>query len=299
MAVELEVRVHIESGLHRSTGHNHLLDGFFPRRRLRLSLVVVLVLFEILVRGLGGGITLRRSRGRLRLWAALGALGGVRILAPGTMVVAMWQREIAAKARAEGTCSLVLAATHSTGVLDVLPWCINLATIATIRVGIEAHILGRDGDHRLALRCNAHSVRGSFSPCEGPAAATVRLVADVIDHLLTLRPLCCRVEILRDISVHLCDEAVDFSPLHRRLDGLRRVAFHAAKAPGGPRGLRGKTLHGTRGPGNSWSALDFCNHGRPIGMHLQGCNAQKAQTKVQRPIHDECQGGKSEVLSCS
>mmetsp|Transcript_36919 Transcript_36919/g.86645 ORF Transcript_36919/g.86645 Transcript_36919/m.86645 type:complete len:215 (+) Transcript_36919:608-1252(+) len=212
------------------------------------------------------------------------------------MVVAMWQREIAAKARAEGTCSLVLAATHSTGVLDVLPWCINLATIATIRVGIEAHILGRDGDHRLALRCNAHSVRGSFSPCEGPAAATVRLVADVSDDLLTLWPLRRRVELLRDVSIRL-KESLEVPSLDCRLDGFRRVAFHAAKVLGGSGRLCGKTLHGARDPGNSWCTLDFCNHSCSIGMHLERCNAQQAETKMQRSIHDESRGGKSGVLS--
>mmetsp|Transcript_85197 Transcript_85197/g.204143 ORF Transcript_85197/g.204143 Transcript_85197/m.204143 type:complete len:292 (-) Transcript_85197:14-889(-) len=284
----------MERGLHGSTGDDHLLDGSLPRCRLRLSLVGILVLIEIVVRRFGRGITLRWSWWRLRLWAALRPLGRIGVLASGTMVVATRQGEVAAKAKPKRTFSFVLATTDSTGVLDVLPWRSNLPSIATISVGIEAHVLGRDGDHRLALRCDAHSVRGRFSPCEGPAAAAVGLVADVIDHLLTLRPLRCRVEILRDISVHLCDEAVDFSTLHRRLDGLRRVAFHAAKALRGSRRLRGKALHGTRGPGNSWRALDFCNHGCPIGMHLQRCNAQEAKSKVQSSIHDDCQGGSPE-----
>ena len=56
------------------------------------------------------------------------------------MVMAVRQRKIAAEALAEGSSALVLATTDRASGLDVAPGSVDHAAIATIRVGVEAHL---------------------------------------------------------------------------------------------------------------------------------------------------------------
>ena len=101
--------------------HDHLLDRGHTRGGLCLTSVLVLVALEggVIARGAGVALlgALRRVLGR----TALGALRGVRILSLGSVVVAVGEREVRAKAGAKWAGTFVLTARDGALLLDVAP----------------------------------------------------------------------------------------------------------------------------------------------------------------------------------
>mmetsp|Transcript_37035 Transcript_37035/g.69055 ORF Transcript_37035/g.69055 Transcript_37035/m.69055 type:complete len:286 (+) Transcript_37035:338-1195(+) len=270
-SVELKVRVDSEGRLHGTAGHDHLLNRLLTRGSLSLALVVVLVLLEVIVGCLGRSVALGRASRRLLGWAAGFAFRRIRILTLRSVMVAVRQREVAAQARSEGAGSLVLAAADGARLLDVLPRRVDHATITAIRIGVKANILSRNWDHRLALCRNAHTIGGCLCPSECPAAAAIRLVANVVDDLLAIRPLLSRVEGLRDLVVVFHEEeTLNLTTLDGGSDRLRHVAFDTAKALGGSRCFLSKTLHSSWCPRQTWRVSDLLDHHRALRMHLHG-----------------------------
>jgi len=84
------------------------------------------------------------------------------------MVMAMWEREVAAEALAKWTSSIVLTTTYSTltttepsTLLDVGPWSSDLTSIASLgkhSPSIETHILRRQRYHLCCIGGNAHAI---------------------------------------------------------------------------------------------------------------------------------------------
>ena len=63
-----------------------------------------------------------------------------------------------------------LATGDSTSVGDVLPWCINLTTLATVKGGTKTDVLGGQGDGNSAVGRNAQTIGRGFGTGKGPAA---------------------------------------------------------------------------------------------------------------------------------
>merc|ERR1711939_564977 len=83
----------------------------------------------------------------------------------------------------EGTRVVVLPPRDSSAPADVGPGRRDLAAVAAVQIRIEAHVLRRDREILLAVRRDAHAVARRLGAGEGPAAATIALVADVVDEL--------------------------------------------------------------------------------------------------------------------
>jgi hypothetical protein len=110
------------------------------------------------------------------------------------MMMAVRQREGTAETTFEWTRSLVLATSHCSSALDVRPWCADLASTATIEVGVEADVLCRERKHNRSIGGNAQTIGGCLYSTECPAATAITLVANVADDLRTLWPVLLRVE---------------------------------------------------------------------------------------------------------
>ena len=80
----------------------------------------------------------------------------------------------------------VLGSRDDAGVFEELPGGVELASSASVPLGVEARVLGAQGEGDGAVRGDAEAVGGSRGGPEGPAAAAVGLVADVADDLGTL-----------------------------------------------------------------------------------------------------------------
>ena len=72
--------------------------------------------------------------------------------------------------------------TLATDHLDVRPRGIDLSATAAVGARAEAYVLSREWEHHLALGGDAHSVGSSLCAAKSPAAATVGLVADILQH---------------------------------------------------------------------------------------------------------------------
>ena len=79
-----------------------------------------------------------------------------------------------------------VTARDDAGVFEELPGGVELASSASVPLGVEARVLGAQGEGDGAVRGDAEAVGGSRGGPEGPAAAAVGLVADVADDLGTL-----------------------------------------------------------------------------------------------------------------
>jgi hypothetical protein len=103
--------------------------------------------------------------------------------------MAVGKSEVSAVASTEWTRRHVLATSDNTLRLGEHPWGGDLPTVTSVKVGAEANILGGKREEHLALGGNAHAIRGGFGTGKGPAATAIRLIANVVDDLLTMRPL--------------------------------------------------------------------------------------------------------------
>ena len=178
--VVLKVRVHGEGGLDWAAFHDHLLDHRFAGGRLGSARERELVGSELFVRG---SIALLWALWRGLRRATWGTFSWVRVGTLWAVVVAVWEGEVGALVLAERSAALVLSARDGAFLGNVVPWGVDLATVATIVVGAKADVLGRDWSHQGTLGGDAHTVGGSLGACKGPTAAAVGLVTDVVDHL--------------------------------------------------------------------------------------------------------------------
>merc|ERR1740117_2585858 len=183
--------------LWRTALHDHLLDLRGARGRLHRTGEGEPVGLERGVVARRVGIALARARGRVLRWAAGRALGRVRVVALRPVVVAVRQGEGRAPTATERAGAVVVAAGDHAVRLDVGPRRRDLTAIASggeDAAGVEADVVGREGHLELRLGGDAHAVRRGLRAAEGPAAAAVRLVADVVERLATGRPVRGRVE---------------------------------------------------------------------------------------------------------
>ena len=237
--VVLEVGVDGERGLDWAAFHDHLLDGLLARGGLDLALEGVL--------GVGEGVWLARvarlrALGRLLGLAARGVFGRVRVFAHRAVVVAVGEGEVGASRFAEWAGTFVLAAGDGTTVLDVVPWGVDLATLASVRVGAEADGLGGDRHLEFALGGNAHAVGSGFGAAKGPAAAAVGLVTDIAEDLGARWPVGFGVEGVWDRGRGvLWVELVDLAAHDEGLQVRAGVTEDTAQRLGGARGEVGET----------------------------------------------------------
>jgi hypothetical protein len=143
------------------------------------------------------------------------------------MVVAVGQGKVGAvTAFADGVSSVVLATGDSSFSGNVVPWGVNLTTIASIKAGAEADVLSRQRHSSSGVGTDAESVAGGGGGCEGPAAPTHGLVADVANHFGTLRPVAFAIEGIGDIFI--ADVVFRFGKLH---DSIFARKVHAKLLP--------------------------------------------------------------------
>mmetsp|Transcript_35638 Transcript_35638/g.76091 ORF Transcript_35638/g.76091 Transcript_35638/m.76091 type:complete len:307 (-) Transcript_35638:14-934(-) len=182
-SIVLEVRVDGEGGLNWATSHKHALDVLHAKSGVCLARVRVLVTRERVVRGQSRRITSSWATRRPLRWAARGALGRVWVIADRTVMVAVGEGETRAPATAESAGAVLVSASDDALSFNVGPRRGDLATVATIVVGVEANVLGRQRHLQGGIRRNAHAVRGSLSTTKSPAAAAIRLITDVVDEV--------------------------------------------------------------------------------------------------------------------
>mmetsp|Transcript_111338 Transcript_111338/g.300324 ORF Transcript_111338/g.300324 Transcript_111338/m.300324 type:complete len:479 (+) Transcript_111338:116-1552(+) len=257
--VVLEVRIHREGRLHGASGHDHLLDLLDAAGRHGLAREGVLVPGEVPVLFPGGRVALAGALRGLLAGAARLALGGERVLPLRTVVVAVRQREVRAHPLAEGPGALVLAARNGAVLLDVIPRLVDHAAPTTVVGAAEADVLIGERQHQRRVAGDAHAVRGRLDAREGPAAAAIGLVADVVNHLGALRPVGGRVETLGDLGGgqgRAGGEALDLAAADARLDGGLPVALHAVERLGGAGGGVGEPVDKSGLPLNSGNGLD-------------------------------------------
>ena len=85
-------------------------------------------------------------------------------------MVAMSKSPVRAESHVtEGARVVVLAAAHGPAPPDVRPGGGDLATVAPIKITVEAHVLSRDREILLAVSTDAHAVRRRFGAGKGPA----------------------------------------------------------------------------------------------------------------------------------
>lgn len=189
--VVLEVGVDGERGLNGSPGHDSGLDGgYVVGVELDGSLEAVLVGLEVVVGGLGVTVAAGRStRSGLGLAAGV-SLGGVGVLSLVPVVVAVGQRKGGAEVLSPEGVRLsvsqileVLGSSDDSGVFEELPGGVELSSVASRPLGVEAGVLATQGNRDGSVSANAKTVTRSASRSECPAATAVRLIADVADHL--------------------------------------------------------------------------------------------------------------------
>mmetsp|Transcript_59952 Transcript_59952/g.170521 ORF Transcript_59952/g.170521 Transcript_59952/m.170521 type:complete len:305 (+) Transcript_59952:497-1411(+) len=288
--VVLEVAVDGEGGLNGPPGHDHLLDLLLARCMRDLAGEGVLVLREGLVRDGCIAIAGLGARGRLLVGAARLALSGVRVAALRAVVVAVRQGVVRAVALAEGAGALVLPARHHAVLLDVAPRRVDHPTAAAVVARAEADVLGRKREEQGAVRGNAHAIGRSLHAGEGPAAAAVGLVLDVVDGLGTLRPVRRRVEALRDHEIGPQLELPDLALLDRRPQLLPPALLHTTESLGGTRRLRGEPGDRRCAPQHTGRALDLLDLREPILVHAsrRGRNAAEGCKEQRRHREGRC-----------
>jgi len=160
-----------------------LLDTSFTLSGFDLSLEGVPVVFESGVSTGSVGTALGWALwGRLG-HASWGSFGWVWVLTDWSVVVAVWESEVRAVSSSEWARGFELSTGDGTLGLDVVPWGVDLSTLASIEGSAETDVLGRDWHLHFTLGGNAHTVRSSFGTGKGPTASTVGLVTDVTNDL--------------------------------------------------------------------------------------------------------------------
>lgn len=118
--------------------------------------------------------------------AALDALGGGRVTAAvgvlsGDVVVTGWER-----VRLAPVGGVVQPATNQSGVLEIAPSSLGVASVAALSAAEAAasqQVLAGDPGLDLLSAGNADSVAHGFGSTEGPAGAAVGLISDFLDGL--------------------------------------------------------------------------------------------------------------------
>merc|ERR1719188_693550 len=119
--VVLKVGEDAEGDLHGPAGHDGLLDALLTAGLHDVTLEMILVRREVVVRSHRVSVAPLRASWRGLRWAPRLPLGRVRVGALRPVVVAMRECKVTAEALAEGARALVLSAAHSTALLHVAP----------------------------------------------------------------------------------------------------------------------------------------------------------------------------------
>jgi len=118
---------------------------------------------------------------------------------------------------AKSTITIVTTSSNTVFV-EPVPWGTNLSTVATLGeavLEITAASGVRNREEVVDTFSNASSVVKSFGGTVSPAGTAVRLIADVVDDISTLRPVLTSIEAIRD--------TVDDGTLLVSLNGPLRV----------------------------------------------------------------------------
>merc|ERR1719215_2456660 len=276
--VVLEVGEDAESHLHGPAGHDGLLDAPLAAGLHDVALEVVLVRGEVVVGSHRVGVALLWAGRRGLRRAPRLPLGRVRVGALRPVVMAVREGEVAAEALAEGARALVLPAAHGAlaaeeaALLHVAPRRRDLATAAAWGhqpAAVEADVLGRQRHHLRPIRSDAHAVGGRLRTGKGPAAAAIRLVADVSDDLRAMRPLLRGVEVVGNGGVGVRRAIHDDLALGNEVrDGLALIANDTHHVLGHARSPRGKPRVGSGPPEHTRSVLNLLDLCGTLRVHI-------------------------------